>query len=297
MGAIFAILSAAIFALTNYIDKFLLEKHNISPTVITIYSGGFAFAVGLLILLVTGFYPIDLKSLLIILASGFLTCIYILPYYKALALDETSIIVPLLQTYPFFVLILSLFLLGETLSSRQYIGSFLLIAAGIILSLKKNKNIFKLRKSFFYIMLSSFLFACAQVLYKFGVTKVPFWQTLPYEGLGIALGALTVLLYKNNWQNFKKQTKKFKSSVYLLMGINESAYVLARYAGYFAISLISVSLVSVLAETQPLFVLLFGIGLSLFFPHIIKEVLSKQTLGLKFLSVVLIIVGSYFIFF
>src|SRR3989344_5308950 len=106
MGIIFAILSAAIFGVTNYVDKFLLEKHNISPAVITIYSGMFALIAGLIILLIKGFYPIDLKTLLILLTSGFLTAIYLLPYYKALTFDETSLVIPLLQTYPVFVLIL-----------------------------------------------------------------------------------------------------------------------------------------------------------------------------------------------
>lgn len=298
MGVIFAILSAAIFGVTNYIDKFLLEKHSISPTIMTIYSGLFAFVAGLIILLITGFYPIDLKSLLILLTSGFLTAIYLLPYYKALTFDETSLVVPLLQTYPVFVLILGSMLLGETLSYSQYFGSFLIILAGVLLSAKSTKgNIFKLRKSFFYIMLSSFLFAVAQILYKFGVTEIPFWNTLPFEGFGIAIGALAVFLFRNNKEIFKKETKRFKKQVLLFIGINEFFYILARYTGYFAISLISVGLVSVLAGFQPLFTLIYGIILSLWFPYIVKEVITKKTLGLKLASILMIILGSYFIFF
>lgn len=298
MGIIFAILSGAIFGVTNYIDKFLLEKHNISPTVITIYGGLFAFITGLIILLITGFYPLDLRSLLILLTSGFLTAIYLLPYYKALTLDETSLVIPLLQTYPVFVLILGFMLLGETFSFRQYLGSFLMILAGILLSVKTIKGkIFKLRKSFFYIMLSAFLFAVAQILYKLGVTEVPFWNTIPYEGFGIALGALVVFLFKNNKEVFKKETKKLKRQVFLFIGINEFFYILARYTGYFAISLISVGLVSVLAGFQPLFTLIYGIILSLWFPYIIKEVITKKTLGLKLALILMIIAGSYLIFF
>ncbi len=298
MGIFFAILSGAIFGVTNYIDKFLLEKHNISPTVITIYGGGFAFVAGILVFLITGFYPIDLKTLLILLTSGFLTAIYLLPYYKALTFDETSLVIPLLQTYPVFVLILGFMLLGETFSNRQYLGSFLMILAGILLSVKTTKgNIFKLRKSFFYIMLSASLFAVAQILYKFGVSEVPFWNTLPYEGFGIAIGSLAVFLFKNNKEVFNKETKKLKRQVFLFIGINEFFYILARYTGYFAISLISVGLVSVLAGFQPLFTLIYGIILSLWFPYIVKEVITKKTLGLKLASILMIIVGSYFIFF
>ncbi len=297
MGIFFAILSPAIFGVTNYIDKFLLEKDNINPVVFTIFGGIFAFAAGLLVLFFTGFYPIDTKTLIIILASGYLTSIYLLPYYKALSLDDTSTIIPLLQTYPVFVLILGYIFLGESLTSKQYIGSFFIIIASILLSVEKLKlGIFKLRKSFFFVILSSFLFALAQVLYKFGVTEVPFWNTLPYEGFGIAFGALSVLLYKNNFRLVKKQTRKFKKRSFMLMGINETIYIFARYTGYFAISLISVGLVSVLAGFQALFGLIFGTILSIRFPYILKEVITKKTLGLKITSIILMITGAYFIF-
>ena len=283
--------------MTNYIDKFLLEKHNISSTVITIYGGIFAFFTGLIILFATGFYPIDTKSLLIILSSGFLTSIYLLPYYKALSIDETSNVIPLYQFYPVFVLILSFIFFKEGFSIAQYIGSALIVGAGFILSAENlGGKIFKLRKSFFYIKISSILFAIAQVLYKFGVTQIPFWNTLPYEGFGIALGALAITVYKNNFKKFKKETNKFKKRIFLLMSINELVYVLARYAGYFAISLISVGIVSILGSFQPLFVLIFGIILSVWFPYIIKEVVTRKTIGLKLAAIIIIIIGSYFIF-
>jgi drug/metabolite transporter (DMT)-like permease len=297
MGVFFAIFSPAIFSISSYIDKFLLEKHDISPTVITVYGGIFAFIAGLVMFFITGFYPIDLKSLLIILSSGFLTNIYLLPYYKALSADETSRIIPLFQFYPIFVLILSFILLKEGFSTAQYVGSALIVGSGFLLSVEKLEGkIFKLRKSFFYMMISCFIFAVAQVLYKFGVTEIPFWNTLPYEGFGIALGALSIVLYKNNFSKFKKETTKFKKRVFIFLTINELVYIVGRYTGYFAISLISVGLVSILAGLQPLFTLIYGIILSIWFPHIIKEVITKKTLGLKFTAIVIIIVGSYFIF-
>ena len=297
MGILFAILSPAIFAVSNYIDKFLLEKHNISPTVITVYGGIFAFTAGLLVLLLTGFYPIDSKSLMVILTSGFLTSIYLLPYYKALQTNETSLVISLLYLYPVFVLLLGYLLLGESLTTRQYIGSFLMIAAGCLLSIKKTKGkTYRLKRSVLFVFLSAFLFACAQVLYKFGVMEIPFWNTLPYEGFGIALGSLSIFLYKKNTKIFKKESSRLKQKVILFIGINEAVYILARYTGYFAISLIPVGLVSVIGSLESLFVLIYGMILSIWFPKVLKEAIIKKTLGLKLVSVLMIIIGSYFIF-
>ena len=75
------------------------------------------------------------------------------------------------------------------------------------------------------------------------------------------------------------------------MGINEFFYILARYTGYFAISLISVSIVSVLASLQPLFVLVYGILLSFYFPKILKEQVSPEIMVQKVAAIVLLTLG------
>lgn len=297
MGLFFSLLSPALFAVNNYIDKILLSKFEIHPTVVAIYSGFFTVLAGLIILFFTGFYPADIKTISILLMSGFLTALYILPYCKGLSLDETSSVVPLFQLTPVFVLILSFLFLDEKLAFNQYLGSFIIIFAGfLILVEKSSKNIFKLRPAFWYIALSCLMFALAQVLYKFGVQEVPFWHTLPYESLGIAIGAVSILLYSKNKQLFKEETKRFTTKVYTSMAINEFVYVISRYTGYFAISLISVSIVSVLSGFQSVFALIYGVVLTLFLPKIIKEGISKRTLGIKIFSILIMFVGLYLIF-
>lgn len=297
MGIFFAILSPAIYGINNYIDKFFLEKYKISPVVITVYSGIFAFLAGLIVLGFTGFYKADIKSVLIIIGSGFLTNIYVLPYFKALNLDETSRVIPLFQFVPVFVLILSFLFLGEKLNLGQYLGALSIVIGSFLISLEKfNAKIFKIRPAFWYMMLSSFLFSISVVLYKLGVEEIPFWNTLPYEGLGIGIGALTIFLYKNNKKAFIKETKGFSKKVYGLMSVNESVYVTARYTTYFALSLVTASVVNVLGGFQPFFVLVYGLILSLFFPFILKETISKKAVGQKLISIALIFLGVYLIF-
>lgn len=297
MGIFFSILSSAIYGINNYIDKFFLAKYNISPVVITIYSGIFGFLTGIAILFFTGIYQADLKSLIIILASGFLTNIYVLPYLKALGKDETSRVIPLFQFTPIFVLILSFMFLGEMLQIKQYIGSLLIIVGSFLISLQKlDFKIFNLRPSFWYMIFSSFLFGVSLVLYKFGVKEIPFWDTLPLEGFGMMLGAIAIYLYKNNRKDFIKQTKRFGKNVYVLMFINETVYILARYTTYFALSLITASIVNVLAGFQAVFVLMYGIILSIWFPQILKEIISKKIIFQKIISIVIIIAGLHLIF-
>lgn len=297
MGIFFAILSPAIYGINNYIDKFFLGKFNISPVVISIYGGIAGFLTGAIILFFAGFYQADFKSVIIILASGFLTNLYILPYFKALQKDEASRIIPLFQFTPIFVLILSFMFLGEALRIGQYAGAILIISGAFLISLQKlDFKMFNLRPSFWYMLLSSFIFAVSMVLYKFGVKEIPFWHTLPLEGFGMALGALAIYLYKNNGKNFIKETRNFSRNVYGLMFINEAVYILARYTAYFALSLITASIVNILFGFQQIFVLIYGIILSLWSPRILKEVINKKVIAQKVASIIIIFVGLYFIF-
>jgi len=297
MGIFFSILSPAIYGVNNFIDKLILEKYKISPIVITVYSGFFGFLAGLFILVFTGFYNADYKSIAIILASGFLGNIYLIPYFKALSQDETSRVVPLFQFVPIFVLVLSFFLLGEKLTTKQYVGCIAIICSSFFLSLQKSEmQILKLRPAFWYMLLSSFLFSFSIVLYKFGVQEIPFWNTLPYEGFGMVLGALSILLYRNNGKIFLSETKKFPKKIFVWMSINEGVFVLSRYTAYFALSLVAASIVNVLGGIQSFFVLIYGIVLSLWFPHIIKEIITKQTVGIKVASIVGIFIGLSLIF-
>lgn len=297
MGIFFAVLSPLIFAINNFFDKFFLEKYKISPVVMTIINGLSGFISGLIVLFFTGFYFLNLNLIAIILTSGFLMIICLIFYYKALFTDETSRVVPLFQFTPIFVLIMGFLFLGEKLFAQQYLGSAIIITGAFMISLEKfDMKIFKIRPAFWYMVAASFLYAVSLVLYKFGVEEIPFWHTLPYEGLGMALGALTVYLYGNNGKTFLREMKRFRKKGYFLLSLNESIYVSARYVTYFALSLISASLVNILLGLQPLFALICGIILSIWFPKILTEVINKKVLFQKIISIVLIFAGLYLIF-
>lgn len=297
MGIFFAILSPALYSTNNYIDKFLLEKYEINPILLAIYTGVISFFVAILLIIFVGFPIVDVQSSVLITLSGVLTALYILPYFKALSTDETSRVVPLFQFVPVMVIILSFIFLGETFSMKQYLGAILIIVAGFLFTVEKFElGIFKLRSAFWFMLLSSFLFALSIVLYKFGVKEISFWHTLIFECLGIILGALSILFYPGNYVLVSKEIKKYKPKVFIFISINESFYLLARYTSYFALSLIPASLVSVMGGFQPLFVLIFGIILSIWFPHILKEVIDKKTVGIKLVGIILIFLGLFAIF-
>lgn len=297
MGILFAILSYAIDASVNFLDKFLLGSYDLEPAVITIYSGFIALIIGLIVFLFIGFHPIDAKSILIILLSGVLTELILLPYFKALSLDETSRVVPLFNFGPIFVILLSFVILQEQLLIKQYIGATFIICSGFLLSMKKlDFSIFKLRPAFYYMLLASFFTAAAFVLFKLGIHTSGFWQVLPYEGLGLGIGGVLIFLYPSNTKLILVKTKQMRKKAFFFMTIEEIVYISTQYLKYFAGSLIPVSLVSALVGTQSLFSLIYGIILSLYAPNIAKEVLSRENIGVKVIAIAGMFVGLYYIF-
>lgn len=298
MGYFFALLSYAFYATVNYVDKFVLQKYEINPTVISVYTGFFAIFSSILIILFTGFHRIDLQSAVIIILSGILTELYMLPYFKSLKIDEASRIIPLFQLTPVIVIFLSFFFLHETLLPKQYLGSFFIIAASFFLTIEKVElKIFKIRTSLWYMLLAGLLYAIAIFLFKIGLKhEILFWTALPYEGLGVLIGSILILCYKNNFQLFKKMTKNSNRKVFIYIPVNDIIFIASRYLQYFALTFLSVSVVSILGGFQPLFALIYGLILSLCFPKILQEVISKKTVTMKLTAIITIFAGLYFIF-
>lgn len=297
MGYIFSLIPPFFDSIINYLDKFLLSKYNISSTAITIYSGFFALFSGIVVLLFTGLQFTDLKTTLIITASGFMGVFILLAYFKALTLDEASRVASLFQLVPVLVLLFGAIFLGEKFLFKQYIGSFLIIASGFLLSIQKlHIRIIKINKAFWYMLLASFFSAMVYISFKLGVKELGFWPAIPYEGAGSGLASFCILLYGNNLRNLKKEMKKISKKVFVYLTISEVIYRSSRLSFYFALSLIPAAIVAVLQGFQPFFLLIEGIILSLWFPYIIKEVITKQTVGIKLASIIGIFIGLSLIF-
>jgi drug/metabolite transporter (DMT)-like permease len=296
MGLFFACLSPALNSVTNYIDKFLLDKYHVPPVLLALYSGIVAFIASIAIFVFIQPALLDFNTTLIILLSGVLTILQIIPYFKALSFEEASRVVPLFQLIPIIVLILSYFMLGEELTTKQYLGATFIVGASFYLSIEKGKGLIKVRKAFWYMLIASFFSALSLVLFKLGVEEVDFWSALLYEGVGILIGAVLLMVFLYRKQNKGKKNTRSPKKIFVFAAFNEVIYLSSRYSSFFALNFISATLVSVLSGLQPVFVLLFGIVLTKWFPQVTQEVIDKKTISLKLACIVAILIGLVLIF-
>jgi len=102
-----ALIAPALWAVTNYIDKYLLEKH--------FKTGGagalliFSALIGLpLIILIplfdAGVFVVGVRNAIIMIISGSVYLFGFLPYFYALKNDEASFVVPYISNNPYFYL-------------------------------------------------------------------------------------------------------------------------------------------------------------------------------------------------
>ena len=289
---VFAIAAQFFYTASAFIDRFLIEKRVKDAISLSIIGGTVSFIVGLVILAFRNFPNFPIEQIILVIIAGALFEISLFPYYKAMAIDDPSRVVPLYQTIPIFVLLFSFIFLGESLSLVQLAGFALVLFGGFMLSIKKpGLGVFKLRKSFWFMMAATATIAVGLVLFKFVVDIQGIWDSLGYEYLGAGLGAFILYFSPFKQMSFREAVKGTTPSTGAIIGTNEALWVLGRFATFFSSSLAPVSLIAVIGGVQPLFVFLGGLIISIWLPNIVKEDLSSGAIKTKIIAIILAFIG------
>ena len=146
-------------------------------------------------------------------------------------------------------------------------------------------------------MISSNLLAAASVVvYKFVVDQVPFSETIALESFGWAIGGLILFaLIPDVKAGFMSTIKTVSKTAIYFVIFNEILYILSKFFTYFASSIGSVSLVSVLSGTQVLFGIILAVIFTRLLPKIFKERFSLKSIAYKFFLFAIMMVGMYLI--
>lgn len=291
----FALLSPVIYALVNFLDKYILQKEITDYTILPFYASMVSFIAGMIFFVATGFPLLPFKDGLLVIITGILTIWSLVLYFKVLSREATSIIIFLFQLIPVFVLILSIILLKETIQVKQYFGFALIFIATLIVTLKRHSGKSSL-STFAFMCVFNLISATTVILIKFAINVTSFSSILSYESWGIGVGGIILYL------TFSPYRKRFHESLCIVrkktlgvLLINETMYVVAKSFGFLAYSLGPVALVSVIGTSQVFFGFLYGALLTMFFPTIFKEDVSRKGLMKKVAAAILLFVGIWII--
>ena len=298
-------------------DKFLLSKKIHSSIVYAFYVG--IWSVFNLFLLVFDPWVPSFGELMIDLAGGLLFLVTLVFWYKALHQSEATRVVPIVGgLIPVFSLLMSSFFLGETMGNQQILAFLILIAGGVLISVKRTKfyllhkivdrtrEIFgdslgeiharfrPTRRLITNSIVSAFFFAAFYVLMKYIYIHQPFVGSFVWSRMGTFIGAIAILAvpsWRKGIMDYQHTATAPKSlGFFLTVRIFAAlAFIMLNWA----ISLGNVALVSALQGVQYLFFLIFAVIISMRFPQIFREEMGKEILVQKLIGVGLVSLGLY----
>lgn len=294
-----AVSSYLILAVVYLVDKYLLTDSIVNPKVYTFYVGILWILVLLLIPFVDFYLP-EKSQLVLSLSAGAVYIWGLFWFYKALRLFEASRVVPAVGglTPLFTFLLVYIFTLGqETLSLRGLAALVLLTMGSILINLRKDKLVSL--KSFKFSALTAFFFSLAFILAKYVYLSQPFWNGFIWRGMG---GFLMAVCFLAVFPEIKKEI--FVKGKSLLSGKPKKTiaiFTLNQLAGagsailqnwaIFLAPLAFVSLIHALSGTQYALLFILSLFLSLKFPRVLKEEISKGIILQKIAAILLMAIG------
>jgi drug/metabolite transporter (DMT)-like permease len=298
-----ALISPVLLSFVNHLDKYMLSKYSKDRGV-----GALLILSAISSILVLPFifyfhfniiFNVPLLEILILVLAGFISAGAFYFYLLAMDLEETSIVIPLFQLIPVFGYFLGFMVLGESLNTPQILSSLLIMLGITFLTLEIDEER-KLKLKFKVLLLvglSSFCYALQDVLFKKVALVGDFWSSVFWEYTSLVFAGFLIFIFVKKFR--LAFLDLFKTSGRTIISLNigaEILYIIANITNSFALLLAPVVLVFVVSSYQPLFVFILGVLLTLILPHITQEKISNKHLLHKLISIIIIIIGSYFLY-
>jgi len=292
MWILFSILAAFCWAVVNTVDKYVLTKWVRQPLIPVIMLGPIGLIAAIMVYSVYGFSFLSYFNIFLGLIAGILYALMVVFYFKALKIEEVSRVVPLFYLSPLFILIFAAIFLGEVFTPLKYLGIFLLVIGAILISSKDFSKI-SFSKVFWWMILSTIALAINQLLIKYLLNFADYWTIFAWERIGAAIGLIPIAYIY--FPELVETVRKHGKRVVAVISANETLNLLGILSITIAVSIGYVTLVNVLSSVQPLFVLLFAVILSIFYPSILREEIGKSVVFLKLIAITLVLIGTLLI--
>jgi drug/metabolite transporter (DMT)-like permease len=297
-----ALAAPILWALVNIFDQYLVAKYSVGERT----SGGlvlFGSFIGIIIAFLIGIFTANILQIpitdkLLLLAVGGITIAWVVLYLFALEIEDVSFVVPWFLTVPIYGFLLGYIILGETLTYRQLIGSFIILCGIFFTFIDFSSEKRKLKwKAGFYMAIACFLIAVAGVIFKYVAISNNFWISSFWEYVGFGLFGVMVYLFIPKYRNeFIAMIKTGGRKIIMINVLVETLTILGNLFNNFALLLAPVIMVYLVGSFQPVILLIFTVLITIFFPKIIIENISKNVLIPKIIAISITVMGSIILF-
>ena len=292
MWLLIIISAYVLFGLASFCDKLLLVGKP-EPKSYTFYVGIFSLAILVLLPFASFGFPAGYGIFWIALVA----LVHLLGLYSMYSglehFEVSKVIATIGATQPIFIFILTWVFFGAQTIPVTYIFAFLILLAGsVLISVEKN---IKLTEYYLKITLfSSFMFSLEYIFAKIVFSAQGFLPGIIWIGIFLFIFSAALLLSKS-WR------KQIFAKRVVLNKKNQSVFVFAQVFGgagnlmqSFAISLTPIAYLAIansLRGVQYALLFILMVFVSIFYPKILKEELSKKIIIQKIVSIVLICIG------
>jgi drug/metabolite transporter (DMT)-like permease len=293
-----AILGTIALALVNIIDSHLIAKRMPSlrayllPVSIVIFI--YALVTFCLFPLPEG---VDTWPLVAAIASGILRATSIAMLLYILKTEEVSWAIPLFYTYPVFVAIVAVPLLGETLGYLHWLAIIIVVTGAVIISAKRSpggSNTW-LGRSFFLLLAAGLLMAIADIASKYALGYISFWN-MYWIGSFCLSGIYLLVTLRPGILRKLGNMPRLRPAMALII-VNETLAMIGIVLVFWAMESGPVSLVSTITGSRPIFVFMLALILNRVLPDLLLERWSgRWVLAVRLIATAMITSGIAIIY-
>ena len=286
-----AILSAAIMGMVSIFDSHLLFKRMPGLRAFLLLVGIIHLIYGSLLFTLfplpqgAGIWPV-----LAAVASGMLRTAAVVIVLDSLRREEVSRVIPVVYTYPIFVAIMAMPLLGESLNSLEWLAIVIVVVGAIMVSITQSPSgSIRWRGKLLLLFSASLLFAVADIAGKYALAHISFWNMFWLNAFCMSGIFLLVSVRPQVIGQVIKMEQR-NSAIGLLV-FNETLAPIGIVLSFWALERGPVSLVSTIISSRPMFVLMAALILSRLSPTFLEWRYGKWMLAMRLIATAMIVSG------
>jgi len=291
-----AIISAACMGMVNILDSHLIARRmpgfRSYLLAVSIFVLGWGIAICLLNPLPSGLGTIPL---IVAVTAGLLRGSAVIIMLYTMKREEISRIIPIVYVYPILDALMAVPMFGEQLLMLDWIAILAVVGGAVVVSLRINGGGMPLLgRSFYLLMLSSLMLAASDLVTKYTLSYLSYWNVFWITSFCMSGIFLVVSLRPDVWKALACITQR--KQAWSLIAFNECLAMTGAIAFFMALNTGPVSLVTTINSTRPAFVLLFAFIFSLVVPSFLKWQGGRKALLIKLGATVMIVGGVAIIY-
>ena len=281
-----ALLFPALGAVSNIVDKLVVDRHAPGIYRYAFWMGTFEGSLGLITFGVAVLWGPELRSILGGMAVGAISGVSLILLLFAFKRGQAARLVPIWYLNPLIVAPLAAGLLGESLSGQASLGIVLAVSGAVLVSWQgaSEAGRFGDHTALALALAAAVVVAGGTVLSKHILEgEGNFWQFVAMLRVGFALAMAGVLLMPDVRRGAPPMVRN--REFMRLLCLTEGAVTISIPVRFAAISLGPVSLVSALNSTLPMLLFFYVLGLRRLYPSRFEGWLTRGTLWPQFAGI------------